>query len=157
MSRASFLTVIKCFDIKKVVSSNDLVIIDWVLGGEPTKKKKKNSRWFRYMLLFPCFSKFSKTIIYFDRWVQTSYQHFTYNNRELFVHFILNKKICCCCHLLDTSGQKLCICNNSLYCVRASLEHQNKIAEIAKQECRKRAMPEEFREKILALSFWHLD
>ena len=33
------LLLLKCFDIKKVKSLNDLVIIDWVLGGEPTKKK----------------------------------------------------------------------------------------------------------------------
>ena len=35
------LLLLKCFDIKKVKSLNDLVIIDWVLGGEPTKKIKK--------------------------------------------------------------------------------------------------------------------
>ena len=28
---------------KKVKSLNDLVIIDWVLGGEPKKKKKKKT------------------------------------------------------------------------------------------------------------------
>ena len=33
------LLLLKCFDIKKVKSLNDLVIIDWVLGGKPTKKK----------------------------------------------------------------------------------------------------------------------
>ena len=35
------LCIPKCFDIKKVKSLNDLVIIDWVLGGEPTKKNNK--------------------------------------------------------------------------------------------------------------------
>ena len=29
--------------------------------------------------------------------------------------FSTKKNICCCCHLLYTSGQKLCICNNSLF------------------------------------------
>ena len=29
---------LKCFDIKKVKSSKDLIIIDWVLGGKPRKK-----------------------------------------------------------------------------------------------------------------------
>ena len=41
------LLLLKCFDIKKVKSLNDLVIIDWVLGGKPTtttKKKALNSR-----------------------------------------------------------------------------------------------------------------
>ena len=29
---------LKCSDIKKVKSLKDLIIIDWVLGGKPTKK-----------------------------------------------------------------------------------------------------------------------
>ena len=40
----AMLLLLKCFDIKKVKSLNDLVIIDWVLGGEPTKKKKKKKK-----------------------------------------------------------------------------------------------------------------
>ena len=35
------LLLLKCFDIKKVNSLNDLVIIDWVLGWRTNKKKKK--------------------------------------------------------------------------------------------------------------------
>ena len=37
----AMLLLLKCFDIKKVNSSKDLIIIDWVLGGEPTTTKKK--------------------------------------------------------------------------------------------------------------------
>ena len=34
------LLLLKCFDIKKVKSFKDLIIIDWVLGSEPTTTKK---------------------------------------------------------------------------------------------------------------------
>ena len=49
------LLLFKCFDIKKVKSLNDLVIIDWLLGGEPTKKTKKTlvSCWHTLVLLAP--------------------------------------------------------------------------------------------------------
>ena len=38
------LLLLKCFDIEKFKSSIDLIIIDWVLGGEPAKKKKKKRK-----------------------------------------------------------------------------------------------------------------
>ena len=42
------LLLLKCFDIKKVKSLNDLVNIDWVLGGEPTTKQKKKKKKMKY-------------------------------------------------------------------------------------------------------------
>ena len=36
--KKAMLLLLKCFDIKKVKSSKDLIIIDWVLGGKPRKK-----------------------------------------------------------------------------------------------------------------------
>ena len=41
---ADRLLLLKCYDRKLVKSLKDLIIIDLVLGGEPTKKKKKKKK-----------------------------------------------------------------------------------------------------------------
>ena len=43
LSLESYAAAVKVFYIKKVKSLNDLVIFDWVLGGKPTKKRKKKT------------------------------------------------------------------------------------------------------------------
>ena len=44
-TQKAMLLLFKCFDIKKVKSLKDSISIDRVLGGKPTKKKKRTVKY----------------------------------------------------------------------------------------------------------------